>query len=93
MSFMLSQIHDRKPRIAPMRCTAARQRNNVEFVHRGVMNMARILITGSSDGLGQMAARLLVEQGHGVVLHARDEARGAHALAQVPGAETVLCAD
>ncbi|NWA11027.1 SDR family NAD(P)-dependent oxidoreductase [Pseudomonas gingeri] len=55
--------------------------------------MARILITGSSDGLGQMAARLLVEQGHRVVLHARNEARGTHALAQVPGAETVLCAD
>ena len=35
--------------------------------------MARVFITGSSDGLGQMAARLLVEQGHAVVLHARNE--------------------
>ena len=39
--------------------------------------MARIFITGSSDGLGRMAARLLIERGHEVVLHARDEARGA----------------
>lgn len=35
--------------------------------------MARILITGSSDGLGLMAARLLARQGHAVTLHARDE--------------------
>jgi NAD(P)-dependent dehydrogenase (short-subunit alcohol dehydrogenase family) len=36
--------------------------------------MARVFITGSSDGLGQMAAQLLIEQGHSVVLHARNEA-------------------
>jgi NAD(P)-dependent dehydrogenase (short-subunit alcohol dehydrogenase family) len=50
--------------------------------------MARVFITGSSDGLGQMAAQLLVEQGHGVVLHARSERRGQEALAAVPGAQT-----
>ena len=55
--------------------------------------MARIFITGSSDGLGRLAAQLLVEQGHAVVLHARDPARGRDAMAAVPGAETVLCAD
>ncbi len=33
--------------------------------------MARIFITGSSDGLGLMAAELLVQQGH-VVVHARN---------------------
>ena len=33
--------------------------------------MARIFITGSSDGLGQMAANLLIDQGHQVVVHAR----------------------
>jgi NAD(P)-dependent dehydrogenase (short-subunit alcohol dehydrogenase family) len=55
--------------------------------------MAHVFITGSSDGLGQMAARLLVEQGHGVVLHARNERRGQEALAAVPGAETVVIGD
>ena len=55
--------------------------------------MARVFVTGSSDGLGRMAAQLLVEQGHHVVLHARHEARGREALAAVPGAAGVLCAD
>lgn len=55
--------------------------------------MASIFVTGSSDGLGRMAATLLVEQGHAVVLHARDEARGREAMAAVPGAAGVLCAD
>jgi NAD(P)-dependent dehydrogenase (short-subunit alcohol dehydrogenase family) len=55
--------------------------------------MARVFITGSSDGLGQMAARLLVEQGHGVVLHARNQQRAQQALAAVPGAEAVLIGD
>jgi NAD(P)-dependent dehydrogenase (short-subunit alcohol dehydrogenase family) len=40
-----------------------------------------------------MAAQLLVEQGHGVVLHARDERRGQEALAAVPGAGTVVIGD
>ena len=55
--------------------------------------MARVFITGSSDGLGRMAARLLLEQGHGVVLHARSEARGREAMAAVPGAEAVVVGD
>jgi NAD(P)-dependent dehydrogenase (short-subunit alcohol dehydrogenase family) len=55
--------------------------------------MARIFITGSADGLGQMAARLLVQAGHRVVLHARNEDRASHALAQVPGAEAALSGD
>ena len=55
--------------------------------------MARVFITGSSDGLGQMAAQLLVEQGHKVVLHARSEQRGKQALAAVPGAESVVIGD
>jgi len=48
--------------------------------------MARVFITGSSDGLGRMAAQFLIEQGHRVVLHARNERRGEEALAAVPGA-------
>ena len=55
--------------------------------------MARVFITGSSDGLGLMAAQLLIEQGHGVVLHARNEKRGREAMAAVPGAETVVTGD
>ncbi|WP_251977537.1 SDR family NAD(P)-dependent oxidoreductase [Salinicola avicenniae] len=37
--------------------------------------MARILITGSADGLGLNAARELIAQGHEVVLHTRSAAR------------------
>ena len=40
-----------------------------------------------------MAARLLIEQGHGVVLHARNQRRAQEALAAVPGAETVVIGD
>jgi NAD(P)-dependent dehydrogenase (short-subunit alcohol dehydrogenase family) len=40
-----------------------------------------------------MAAQLLVEQGHKVVLHARSEQRGEQALAAVPGAESVVIGD
>jgi NAD(P)-dependent dehydrogenase (short-subunit alcohol dehydrogenase family) len=55
--------------------------------------MAKIFITGSADGLGQLAAIELVKQGHQVVLHARNEQRAQEALAKVPGAETALAAD
>ena len=55
--------------------------------------MARVFITGSSDGLGRMAAQLLIEQGHAAVLHARSEQRGEEALAAVPGAEAVVIGD
>jgi NAD(P)-dependent dehydrogenase (short-subunit alcohol dehydrogenase family) len=55
--------------------------------------MARVFITGSSDGLGRMAAELLIEQRHAVVLHARNPQRGEEALAAVPGAEAVVVGD
>ena len=55
--------------------------------------MARVFITGSADGLGKMAAQLLVEQEHSVVLHARNDARGREALKSVPGAESVVIGD
>ena len=42
--------------------------------------MARIFITGSAAGLGQMAAESLVEKGHKVVLHARNKERGQDAI-------------
>jgi NAD(P)-dependent dehydrogenase (short-subunit alcohol dehydrogenase family) len=40
-----------------------------------------------------MAAQLLIEQGHRVVLHARNQSRGEQAVAAVPGAETVVIGD
>ena len=49
--------------------------------------MARIFITGSSDGLGKMAAGLLISQGHRVVLHAKNEQRAADALKGNPKAD------
>ncbi len=55
--------------------------------------MARVFITGSSDGLGRTAAELLVERGHKVVLHARNEKRGEESLAALPGAEAVVIGD
>src|SRR5512132_1737325 len=55
--------------------------------------MARIFVTGSADGLGQMAARLMVKDGHRVVLHARNEKRAKEALATVPGVETAVSGD
>src|SRR4051812_47766319 len=55
--------------------------------------MARIFITGSADGLGQLAAKSLIAQGHQVVLHARNENRAKEALNKVPGAEAALTAD
>lgn len=55
--------------------------------------MASIFITGSADGLGQLAAQSLVQMGHEVVLHARNTKRGKQALKKVPGAKEVLTAD
>jgi NAD(P)-dependent dehydrogenase (short-subunit alcohol dehydrogenase family) len=55
--------------------------------------MARIFITGSADGLGQLTAKLLLDQGHQVVLHARNAARVRDALNKVKGAEEVLVGD
>ena len=39
--------------------------------------MGRILVTGSTTGLGLAAARALLDAGHRVILHARDEHRAA----------------
>jgi short-subunit dehydrogenase len=54
--------------------------------------MARVFVTGSSDGLGKMAAELLIEQGHKVVLHARSAARAEETRKKVAGAEKLLSA-
>ncbi|NMO90584.1 SDR family NAD(P)-dependent oxidoreductase [Actinomycetospora sp. TBRC 11914] len=55
--------------------------------------MSRVFVTGSADGLGLMAARLLADEGHTVVLHARDEDRARAAAAALPAAERVVVGD
>ena len=55
--------------------------------------MARVFITGSADGLGQMAAELLVAAGHQVVLHARNQQRADVARSRTPGAEAAVIGD
>lgn len=55
--------------------------------------MARIWITGSSDGIGQAGAKLLTEQGHSVWLHARNADRAKQAKAAVPRAAGVIIGD
>jgi NAD(P)-dependent dehydrogenase (short-subunit alcohol dehydrogenase family) len=55
--------------------------------------MARVLITGSSDGLGLMAGELLARDGHEVTLHARNGARAGDARAAPPAAAQVVVGD
>jgi NAD(P)-dependent dehydrogenase (short-subunit alcohol dehydrogenase family) len=55
--------------------------------------MARIFITGSSEGLGMMAAQLLVAGGHNVVLHARNARRAADARTSLAAVEAVVVGD
>jgi len=52
--------------------------------------MSKIFVTGSADGLGLLAAKALVAQGHEVVLHARNHERGQQALKGAPGASAVF---
>jgi NAD(P)-dependent dehydrogenase (short-subunit alcohol dehydrogenase family) len=55
--------------------------------------MARIFITGSSEGLGMMAAKLLAADAHRVVLHARNARRAMDSRASLPAAEDVVVGD
>jgi NAD(P)-dependent dehydrogenase (short-subunit alcohol dehydrogenase family) len=55
--------------------------------------MSMVFVTGSSTGLGLMAAQLLVETQHRVVVHGRNQARADAALAAVPGAEAAVVGD
>lgn len=53
----------------------------------------KIFITGSSDGLGLLTAKSLIEKGYSVVLHARNENRKQDLIQQLPQAETVVIGD
>lgn len=55
--------------------------------------MARVFITGSADGLGELAATSLIEQGHQVVLHARNAERAEEARKKNPTAISVVIGD
>ena len=55
--------------------------------------MAKVFITGSSDGLGLMAAKLLIAQDHDVVLHGRNDERCRDARAAAPGAKDTVSGD
>jgi NAD(P)-dependent dehydrogenase (short-subunit alcohol dehydrogenase family) len=57
------------------------------------MVSSRVLITGSSDGLGLMAGRLLAGSGHRVTLHARSDQRAADTRAALPEAEAIVVGD
>src|SRR5580692_1336019 len=55
--------------------------------------MARVLITGSTDGLGLMAAQLLADDGQAVTLHARNDQRADDARRVLPAAEHIVVGD
>src|SRR6516165_6014262 len=55
--------------------------------------MSRVFITGSSTGLGLMAAQLLAEMGHQVVVHGRNRARADAAQAAIPQANAAVVGD
>ena len=55
--------------------------------------MARVLVTGSTTGLGLAAARQLLDEGHEVVLHARSEARAADLADVAPRSAGVVIGD
>ena len=55
--------------------------------------MARIVITGSSEGLGLMAGERLAGGGHEVILHARSDRRAEDARRALPQAKAVVIGD
>ncbi|MYM61898.1 SDR family NAD(P)-dependent oxidoreductase [Pseudomaricurvus sp. HS19] len=55
--------------------------------------MARVFITGSSDGLGFLAAEQLLADGHAVVVHARNTQRADELRARLPAALEVVVGD
>ncbi|MDH4944151.1 SDR family NAD(P)-dependent oxidoreductase [Sulfurimonas sp. C5] len=55
--------------------------------------MAKIFITGSTDGLGFLAAQMLINEGHNVVLHARNEERSKELQEKLTSSQTILTAN
>ncbi len=55
--------------------------------------MARVFITGSSDGLGLLAGQQLIGKGHAVTLHARSAVRAQDARRATSQAQAVVIGD
>lgn len=55
--------------------------------------MARIFVTGSTDGIGRETARQLLAAGHEVVAHARSQDRARQVRSVLPGLTDVLVGD
>jgi NAD(P)-dependent dehydrogenase (short-subunit alcohol dehydrogenase family) len=55
--------------------------------------MAKVFITGAADGLGKMAAELLLAAGHEVVLHVRNAERADQLRQLLPGATALVTGD
>src|SRR3954470_9031370 len=55
--------------------------------------MARVFITGSTDGLGRAAAEALIDEGHQVVLHARSRERASAVQDLAPRSAGVVIGD
>lgn len=64
-----------------------------DSIQPGTERSKRILITGSTAGLGQLAAAHLMRRGHRVVAHARNAQRAADIRRDLPGLETVVVGD
>lgn len=55
--------------------------------------MAKILVTGSADGLGKLAATQLIAVGHQMLLHTKNAQRADETAKKVKGAADILIAD
>src|SRR3982750_4584127 len=55
--------------------------------------MARVFITGSTDGLGHAAAQALIGEGHEVILHARSRERASAVQDLAPRSAGVVIGD
>ncbi|AVK64568.1 daunorubicin C-13 ketoreductase [Lactobacillus sp. CBA3606] len=52
--------------------------------------MAKVFITGSTDGLGLLTAQKLISMGNEVVLHARNQRRASDVHKKLPGAKVLI---
>jgi NAD(P)-dependent dehydrogenase (short-subunit alcohol dehydrogenase family) len=55
--------------------------------------MSTICVTGASDGIGLATARMLLDQGHRVLLHARSEERGRPVVEALSGDAVLVTGD